>query len=208
MLRVLRHEECLTGAYETKPTMCSRKQQFPTWIPSFRSWLVHDFRDHQRCISNHNSPKNHSITNLKRTLLSLLKHEECLTGAYETKRTTCSRKQQFPTWIPSFRSWLYMIFVTTNDAYPTITPPKITQLQIWNAHCWEHCNTMFVWSDRVKLNVEGDHLLCTIYHLVLHLSSVCCLQFVPKDLGGFQWYRRLQVGLGNLDGTDCYGEST
>jgi hypothetical protein len=92
--------------------------------------VVHDFRDHQRCISDHNSPKNHSITNLKRTLLRLLKHEECLTGLYETKPTMCSRKQQIPTWIQSFRSWLYMIFVTTNDAYLTITPLKITQLQI------------------------------------------------------------------------------
>jgi hypothetical protein len=138
LLILLKHEECLTGAYETKRTTCSRTQQFPTWIPSFRSWFVHEIRDHQRCISDHNSPKNHAITKLKRTLLRLLKHKECLTGLYETKPTMCSRKQQFPTWIPSFRSWLNMIFVATNDAYLTITPLKISQLQNWNVRCWDY----------------------------------------------------------------------
>ena len=48
--------------------------------------VVHDIRDHQRCISDHNSPKNNAITNLKRTLLRPLQYKACLTGAFKTRR--------------------------------------------------------------------------------------------------------------------------
>ena len=56
-------------------------------VLEFSVVIVHDFRDHQLCISNHNSPNKFTLTNLKRTLLRALQYKECLTEVCQTKRT-------------------------------------------------------------------------------------------------------------------------
>jgi hypothetical protein len=138
-------KECCTINLRMRLNASGCKQPFSKRILSFQSWSACQNRVNQLLISFCNFTENASMKNLKKTLLRSLQYKECLAEALKTKCTRWSRKQQFPTWIWSFRLWLYMIFVTTNFAYPTITPLKITQLQIWNVRCWEHCNRKNVW---------------------------------------------------------------
>ena len=79
-------EEYCTRNVRTKLNAWGCKQPFSISDFEFSVVVVHDIRDHQRCISDHNSPKNYAITNLKRTLLRPLQYKACLTGAFKTRR--------------------------------------------------------------------------------------------------------------------------
>ena len=97
-LRTLQYKECLPKEFSTKRTRRSRQQRFSKRIRSFRSWLKHEIRDHQLCISDHNFSNNNSTTNLKQASLRTLQYKECVLKKFEMKRTRSSSTSWWHYW--------------------------------------------------------------------------------------------------------------
>ena len=136
-------EDCCTVNLRTKSNTWGCKQPFSKWNSSFQSWFVCQNQVDQLRISFCNFTKKASMKNVKRRtckLRRLLRSQPQNEIKYLRMQTT-----PFQNEIRVFSCDMCVKIKSTNFAFPTITSPKITQLQIWNDGRWEHCNAKNVW---------------------------------------------------------------